>query len=141
MRNEYDFIAGVTNRFRALEILVGCEESQEVTKALREIGHNAKSCDIQECSGAMPEHHYQMDVFEAIRMQKWDIIILHPPCTKIAVSGNRWYGMGQPRHQERIEAVEWTLPSLLRIFLSTPTIAEFDPVDAEDEEQARQGGR
>lgn len=108
MRNEYDFIAGVTNRFRALEILVGCEESQEVTKALREIGHNAKSCDIQECSGGMPEHHYQMDVFEAIRMQKWDMIILHPPCTKIAVSGNRWYGMGQPRHQERIEAVEWT---------------------------------
>lgn len=102
------FISLVTSPFRALDILVGCEESQEVVKALREIGHNAKSCDVQECSGGMPEHHYQMDVFEAIRMQKWDLIILHPPCTKIAVSGNRWYGMGQPRHNERIEAVQWT---------------------------------
>jgi hypothetical protein len=57
-QNGNDFIACVTKRFRALEILVGCEESQEVTKALREIGHNAKSCDIQECSGGMPDHHY-----------------------------------------------------------------------------------
>jgi hypothetical protein len=102
------FISCVTSPFRALDILVGCEESQEVVKALREIGHNAKSCDVQKCSGGMPEHHYQMDVFEAIRMQKWDMIILHPPCTKIAVSGNRWYAMGQPRHNERIEAVKWT---------------------------------
>ena len=99
---------GVTNRFCALDILVGCEESQEVTKALREIGHNAKSCDIVECSGGMPEHHYQMDIFKALDLKKWDIVILHPPCTKIAVSGNRWYGMGQPRHNERIEAVKWT---------------------------------
>lgn len=99
---------GVTNRFCALDILVGCEESQEVTKALREMGHNAKSCDIVECSGGMPEHHYQMDIFKALDLKKWDIIILHPPCTKIAVSGNRWYGVGQPRHNERIEAVKWT---------------------------------
>jgi hypothetical protein len=99
---------GVTNRFCALDILVGCEESQEVTKALREMGHNAKSCDIVECSGGMPEHHYQMDIFKALDLKKWDIVILHPPCTKIAVSGNRWYGVGQPRHSERIEAVKWT---------------------------------
>ena len=99
---------GVTNRFCVLNILVGCEESQEVTKALREMGHNAKSCDIVECSGGMPEHHYQMDIFKALDLKKWDIIILHPPCTKIAVSGNRWYGVGQPRHHERIEAVKWT---------------------------------
>lgn len=94
--------------FRALDVLVGCEESQVVMKALRKIGHNAKSCDIQECSGGEPEHHYQMDVFKAIDLQKWDLIILHPPCTAIAVSGNRWYGVGKPRHQERIDAVKWT---------------------------------
>lgn len=94
--------------FRALDVLVGCEESQVVMKALRKIGHNAKSCDLQACSGGEPEHHYQMDVFKAIDLQKWDLIILHPPCTAIAVSGNRWYGVGQPRHQERIEAVKWT---------------------------------
>lgn len=36
------------------------------------------------------------------------MIILHPPCTKIAVSGNRWYGKGKDKHKERIKAVEWT---------------------------------
>ena len=48
---------GVTNRFCALDILVGCEESQTVMKALREIGHNAYSFDLQQCSGGEPEHH------------------------------------------------------------------------------------
>jgi len=99
---------GATNRFCALDILVGCEESQEVTKAFREMGHNAKSCDIVECSGGMPEHHYHMDIFKALDLKKWDIVILHPPCTKIVVSGNRWYGVGKHRHNERIEAVKWT---------------------------------
>lgn len=85
-----------------LNILIGCEESQAVTKAMRAKGHNAKSCDIQPCSGDMPEHHYQMDVFKALNMMAWDLIILHPPCTKIAVSGNRWYGVGQAGHGERV---------------------------------------
>lgn len=77
-------------------------------KAFRLKGHNAKSCDIQKCSGGMPGHHYQMDIFEAIRMQKWDMIILHPPCTKIAVSGNRWYGRGTEGFIDRCLAVAWT---------------------------------
>jgi len=81
-------IAACYQPFRALDVLVGCEESQVVMKALREIGHNAKSCDLQECSGGEPEHHYQMDIFKAIDLQKWDLIILHPPCTAMAVSGN-----------------------------------------------------
>lgn len=91
-----------------LNVLVGCEESQRVTRAFRALGHNAKSCDIQECSGGVPEHHYHMDVFEAINMQPWDIIILHPPCTKLALSGNRWYSPSKPKYAERIEAVAWT---------------------------------
>lgn len=48
-------------------ILVGCEESQEVTKALRALGHEAYSCDLQKCSGSHPEWHLKMDVFDAIR--------------------------------------------------------------------------
>lgn len=91
-----------------LDVLVGCEESQEVTKAFRKLGHNAKSCDLQEPSGGMPEHHYQIDIFKAIRLKKWDIIILHPPCTKIAISGNRWYGLGSSNYQERVDSVKWT---------------------------------
>lgn len=49
-----------------------------------------------------------MDCFEAIKSKNWDLIIMHPPCTALAVSGNRWYGEGMPKHQERIEAAEWT---------------------------------
>lgn len=53
-----------------MKILVGCEESQEVTKALRKLGHDAKSCDIIDCSGDMPEHHLKMDIFEAVKIKK-----------------------------------------------------------------------
>lgn len=46
-----------------MNILVGCEESQTVTKAFRAMGHTAFSCDLQECSGGHPEWHIQKDVF------------------------------------------------------------------------------
>lgn len=90
-----------------MRILVGCEESQAVTIELRKLGHEAYSCDILPCSGGHPEWHIQKDIFEVIQ-DGWDMIILHPPCTKIAVSGNRWYGKDMPRHNERVEAVKWT---------------------------------
>ena len=92
-----------------LRILIACEESQTVCKAFRDRGHEAYSCDIQACSGGYPQWHLQIDVFAALMFGHWDIVIMHPPCTKIAVSGNRWYGKGMPLHNERIESVEWTV--------------------------------
>lgn len=74
-----------------MNVLIGFEESQAVTIEFRRLGHNSFSCDLQECSGGHPEWHLQTDIFEAIHLQKWDIIILHPPCTYTALSGNRWY--------------------------------------------------
>ncbi len=71
--------------------LIGFEESQEVCKAFRELGHEAYSCDTEDCSGGRPEWHLKMDIFKAIHLRKWDLIILHPPCTYTAVCGNRWY--------------------------------------------------
>lgn len=91
-----------------MDILLGCEESQIVCNEFRKLGHNAYSNDLLKCSGGRPEWHLQMDVFDAINLTDWDLIILHPPCTALAVSGNRWYGVGKPRHQDRIEAVKWT---------------------------------
>ena len=41
-------------------------------------------------------------------LRGWDMIILHPDCTKMAVSGNRWYGKGTPKENERIAAIAWT---------------------------------
>ena len=73
-----------------MKILVACEESQTVTKELRRLGHEAYSCDIQECSGGHPEWHLQVDALELLKM-KWDMIIAFPPCTDLAVSGARHF--------------------------------------------------
>ena len=73
-----------------MRVLVACEESQAVTKEFRRLGHEAYSCDIQECSGGHPEWHLQQDVIPLLS-EKWDMIIAFPPCTDLAVSGARWF--------------------------------------------------
>lgn len=73
-----------------MRVLVACEESQEVCKAFRALGHEAYSCDIQPCSGGRPEWHIQGDVLPLLK-ETWDLIIAHPPCTDLAVSGARWF--------------------------------------------------
>ena len=73
------------------KILIGCEESQEVCKAFRKLGFEAYSNDMIECSGGHPEWHLQMDVFSAISLMDWDLMIAFPPCTNLAVSGARWF--------------------------------------------------
>jgi hypothetical protein len=69
-----------------MKVLVGCEESQAVTKEFRKLGHEAFSCDILPCSGGHPEWHYQKDIFEVMNLG-WDIAIFFPPCTHLTVSG------------------------------------------------------
>ena len=72
-----------------MRVLVACEESQTVCKAFRERGHEAYSCDILPCSGGHPEWHWQTDVRDQL-YQNWDLVIAHPPCTRLANSGVRW---------------------------------------------------
>ena len=84
-----------------MRILVACEESQTITKELRKLGHKAFSCDLLPCSGGYPDWHYQQDVFEVID-KGWDMMIAHPPCTFLAVSGARWlYNKDGSRNLER----------------------------------------
>lgn len=92
-----------------MNVLIGCEESQTVTMMFRKRGFNAFSNDLKDCSGGHAEFHLKMDVIEAIDLMPWDFIGLHPVCTKMTLSGNRHYGVGKPRHQERIDSVEWTI--------------------------------
>jgi len=73
-----------------MKILVACEESQVVCKAFRAKGHEAYSCDIQDCSGGKPEWHLIGDALHIIKTQKWDMIIAHPPCTYLCNSGVQW---------------------------------------------------
>lgn len=108
-----------------MNVLIACEESQEVCKAFRNKGHNAFSCDIQECSGGHPEWHIMGDVIPLLNPKwydlnrtgegnqwegfefktsdgkthriegKWDLIIAHPPCTDLSSSGQWAYSRGK----------------------------------------------
>lgn len=73
-----------------MKILVACEESQAVTIELRKLGHEAYSCDLQECSGGHPEWHIVGDALKEAYSGKYDAMIAHPPCTYIANSGVHW---------------------------------------------------
>lgn len=73
-----------------MSVLIACEESQEVCKAFRARGHEAYSCDIQDCSGGHPEWHIKGDALEVAKSRPWRLLIAHPPCTRLANSGWRW---------------------------------------------------
>lgn len=89
------------------KLLVACEESQRVCTAFREKGWEAYSCDIIDCSGGHPEWHIKQDVLSLLNgnctfktcdniehyINKWDMIIAHPPCTFLTVTGNRWFNI------------------------------------------------
>jgi len=73
-----------------MKILIGCEESQRVCMEFRKLGHEAYSNDIQKCSGGYPEYHIQGCIFEALKMQNWDMLIAFPPCTYLSNAGARF---------------------------------------------------
>lgn len=101
-----------------MNVLIACEESQTVCLAFRKKGHNAYSCDIVDCSGGYPEYHIKRDVLEVMKggtfktqggqevtIDKWDLMIAHPPCTFLSSSGASWYyhpeDKGLPVEQRR----------------------------------------
>ena len=69
-----------------MKVLVACEESQRVCIAFRNRGHEAYSCDIQDCSGGFPQWHIKGDVLSLLK-DKWDMIIAFPPCTYLSKAG------------------------------------------------------
>ena len=105
-----------------MNILVACEESQAVCKAMRKNGHNAFSCDLQECSGGHPEWHINGDVLPLINgdctfatcdgkphtiVGQWDMLIAHPPCTYLSNCGNRWlYPNGKLNEKRYAQGME-----------------------------------
>ena len=99
-----------------MKVLVACEESQAVCKAFREKGHEAYSCDIIDCSGGHPEWHIKQDVlpllngfclFETVDgtkhyiNSKWDMIIAHPPCTRLCTTSQRWLYWGDQEYRSK----------------------------------------
>ena len=73
-----------------MRILMACEESQIVCKEFRLRGHEAYSCDIQDCSGGHPEWHILGDAIDEAYSGKYSLMIAHPPCTYLSNAGARW---------------------------------------------------
>lgn len=101
-----------------MRVLVACEESQAVCNAFRELGHEAYSCDIQECSGGHPEWHILGDALPLIDGKcsfttmdgkqhqidgEWDLLIAHPPCTYLTNAGARWLWARGKLNEERYQ--------------------------------------
>lgn len=116
-----------------MKVLIGCEHSGTVREAFRALGHDAWSCDLLPSSDKS-EFHYHTDIFRVIGWDNWDLLIAHPPCDYLAVSGNRWFSdtakaapgilTGQARRDARDGSVEfvkriWAAP-VPRIAIENP---------------------
>lgn len=107
--------------------MVACEESQAVCKAFREKGHEAYSCDIQDCSGGHPEWHLKVDVLELLKM-KWDMIIAFPPCTYMTNAGAVRMRVGGVIQQERLQKAMDAKAFFMRFFdADCPKVAIENP--------------
>lgn len=113
-----------------MRVLVACEESQEVCKAFRARGHEAYSCDLQECSGGHPEWHIRADARELLKL-KWDLIIAHPPCTYLtAASAVRLFDRNHIVKDQERERDGWAARDFFMEFYNAdcPRIAIENPV-------------
>lgn len=85
-----------------MRVLVACEYSGTVRDAFIAKGHDAMSCDLLPTD--KPGPHYQGDVFDIIN-DGWDLMIAHPPCTHLAVSGARWFKDKVTEQEEALDFV------------------------------------
>ena len=119
-------------------VLVGCEESGVLSAAFRNAGIECISCDLTETRGDK-RHHIVGDVVEVVRSRNdWALVVLHPPCTALSLSGNRWYGRGMARNVDRMRAIEWTVElwhtakeNSIRCALENPASVIFQYLNAQ----------
>tara|TARA_R110000868_G_scaffold126405_1_gene333463 strand:+ start:304 stop:882 length:579 start_codon:yes stop_codon:yes gene_type:complete len=89
-----------------MRILVACEFSGVVRRAFSERGHIVTSCDLLPAEDGSP-YHYRGDVFDCIREQSpFDLMVAHPPCTALCVSGARWFKNKQEEQTAALEFVQ-----------------------------------
>ena len=87
-----------------MKVLVACEYSGIVRDAFTAKGHDAWSCDILPTES--PGNHYEGDVLRHLD-EGWDLMIAHPPCTHLAVSGARWFTEGKKSWSLQEEALDF----------------------------------
>jgi len=101
-----------------MRVLVACEFSGVVRDAFKERGHDAWSCDLLPTE--TPGKHFQQDVLSILE-DGWDLLIAHPPCTHLAVSGARWFKEKQEEQKEALLFVRALLDApVARIALENP---------------------
>jgi hypothetical protein len=103
-----------------MRVLIACEFSGVVRDAFRARGHDAWSCDL--LPSERPGPHYQRDVLDvAYGPIRWDLMVAHPPCTHLAVSGARWFHAKQAEQAEALAFVRALLDAPIpRIALENP---------------------
>jgi site-specific DNA-cytosine methylase len=103
-----------------VKVLVACEYSGTVRDAFLRAGHYALSCDLLPCESTASGDHYQGDVRDVID-RGWDLMIAHPPCTHLAVSGARWFKDKKSQQEEALDFVRLLLNApIKRIALENP---------------------
>lgn len=102
-----------------MKVLVACEFSGTVRKAFTDLGHQAVSCDLLDTD--IPGEHYTGSVLD-ILSEEWDLMIAHPPCTHLAVSGARWFKEKQTEQREALEFVRILMEARI------PRIAVENPI-------------
>lgn len=88
-----------------MRILIACEESGVVRRAFRDKGHDAWSCDLLDSADNSP-YHLKMDVVSVLDLD-WDMMIAHPPCNHLAISGARWFKEKPEKAQLQEEALDF----------------------------------
>lgn len=106
-----------------MRVLVTCEYSATVRDAFRALGHDAWSCDLLPTEGD-PRWHIQGDALQAAYGQPWDLMVSHPPCTDLAVSGARHFAakIADGRQARALEFVQKLLDAPI------PMIALENPI-------------
>lgn len=101
-----------------MRVLIACEYSGTVRDAFKKAGHDAWSCDLLPTE--VPGKHYEGDVFDIIG-DGWDLMIAHPPCTHLAVSGARWFNEKSEQQEDALEFVRCLmLADVPRIAIENP---------------------
>ena len=127
-----------------MRVLIACEESQTICKAMRKLGHEAYSCDILPCSGGHPEWHIKSDVLRVLNLGTfrlengdilnvlgWDLMIAHPPCTYLSNAGSggfneeKYGDKARERKRKRFEAYDFVMAlanaNIPKIAIENPT--------------------
>jgi site-specific DNA-cytosine methylase len=92
-----------------LRVLIACEFSGTVRRAFRALGHDAYSCDLLPAEDGC-WNHVQADIMDFLpKSRNWDLLIAHPPCTHLAVSGARWWKDKQQEQAEALQFVGWLM--------------------------------